>query len=61
MELLLPLHLDVIAIEKGAFGLPSNKVPKFTYFIAEKITKKELNIYTKITVYKCKENYSISF
>ena len=27
----LPLHLDVVAIEKGASGLPSTKVANFTY------------------------------
>ena len=26
-----PLHLDVVATEKGAFGLPSTKVGNFTY------------------------------
>ena len=29
----LPLHLGVVAIEKGAFWLPSTKVANFTYFI----------------------------
>ena len=29
MELHPPLHLDVVAIEKGAFGLPSMKVANF--------------------------------
>ena len=27
-----PLHLGVVAIEKGAFGLPSTMVANFTYF-----------------------------
>ena len=27
-----PLHFSVVAIEKGAFGLPSTKVAKFTFF-----------------------------
>ena len=27
----LPLHLGVVAIEKGAFGLPSTMVANFTY------------------------------
>ena len=27
------LHLGVVAIEKGAFRLPSTKVVNFTYFI----------------------------
>ena len=27
-----PLHLGVVAIEKGAFGSPSTKVTNFTYF-----------------------------
>ena len=26
-----PLHLDVVAIEKGAFGSPSTKVANFTF------------------------------
>ena len=29
----LPLHIGVVAIEKGAFGSPSTKVANFTYFI----------------------------
>ena len=28
-----PLYLDVVAIEKGAFGLPSTTGTKFTYFL----------------------------
>ena len=32
MELCPPLHLGVVAIEKGAFGSPSTKVANFTYF-----------------------------
>ena len=32
MELRLPPHLGVVAIEKGAFRSPSTKVPIFTYF-----------------------------
>ena len=31
MEYYPPLHLDVVTIEKGAFGLPSTKVDNFTY------------------------------
>ena len=31
MELHPPQHLGVVAIEKGAFGLPSTKVANFTY------------------------------
>ena len=27
-----PLHLGVVAIEKGALSLPSTKVANFTYF-----------------------------
>ena len=27
-----PLHLGVVAIEKGTFGLPSTIVANFTYF-----------------------------
>ena len=30
MELRPPLHLGVVAIEKGAFGSPSTKVANFT-------------------------------
>ena len=33
MELSPPLHLGVIAIEKGAFGSPLTKVTNFTYII----------------------------
>ena len=32
MELHPPLHLGVVAIEKGAFGLSSTKVANSTYF-----------------------------
>ncbi len=32
MELRPPLHLSVVAIEKGAFGSPSTKVANFTYY-----------------------------
>ena len=28
-----PLHLGVVAIEKGAFGLPSTMVANFTYLL----------------------------
>ena len=31
MELHSPLHLSVVAIEKGAFGSPWTKVANFTY------------------------------
>ena len=31
MELRPPLHLDVVAIEKGAFGSSLTKVANFTY------------------------------
>ena len=33
MELCPPLHLGVVAIEKGAFRLPSSKVANFTYLL----------------------------
>ena len=33
MEYHPPLHLGVVAIEKGAFGLPSTKVTNFTIYI----------------------------
>ena len=32
MEERTPLHLGVVAIEKGAFGSPSTKVANFTYY-----------------------------
>ena len=32
-----PLHLSVVAIEKGAFGSPSTTVANFTYFISLKV------------------------
>ena len=41
MELGSPLHLSVVAIEKGAFGSPSMKVANFTY-----IYDNFLNIFT---------------
>ena len=31
MDCFSPLHLGVVAIEKGAFGSPSTKVANFTY------------------------------
>ena len=31
MDYCLPLHLGVVAIEKGTFGLPSTKVANFTF------------------------------
>ena len=37
-----PLHLGVVAIKKGAFGLPSDTVANFTYFI---------NITKQITIF----------
>ena len=33
MELHLPLHLGVVAIEKGAFRSPSTKVANFTTYL----------------------------
>ena len=33
MEWCPPLHLGVLAIEKGAFGSPTTKVGNFTYYI----------------------------
>ena len=30
-----PLHLSVVAIEKGAFGSPSTKGDNFTYYILQ--------------------------
>ena len=33
MSSALPLHLGVVAIEKGAFWSPSTKVANFTYFM----------------------------
>ena len=32
MELRPPLHLGIVAIEKGAFGSPSTKVANFIHF-----------------------------
>ena len=32
-ELCLPLHLDVVAIEMGAFGSTSTTVANFTYIV----------------------------
>ena len=33
MELRPPLHFDVVAIEKGAFGSSSTKVVNFTHLL----------------------------
>ena len=33
-----PLHLGVVAIEKGAFGSPSTMVANFTYFIEARMS-----------------------
>ena len=41
----LPLHLGVVAMEKGAFGSPSTKVANFTYSLYS-------YIYTNIYVYR---------
>ena len=38
-----PLHLDVVAIEKGAFGSPLIKVSNFTYIISENKFVNDLN------------------
>ena len=32
MELHPPLHLSLVAIEKGPFGSPSTKIANFTFF-----------------------------
>ena len=37
MEYHLPLHLGVVAIEKGAFRSPSTKVVNFTYIYISKV------------------------
>ena len=39
----LPIHLGVVAIEKGAFGSPSTKVANFTYFIISRNLQKTWN------------------
>ena len=44
----LPLHLSVVAIEKGAFGSPSTKVAKFT-FTFERFCFVHINWYLAIT------------
>ena len=44
------LHLGVVAIEKGDFGLPSTKVAKFTYTHLDAYIPPKLNdIINKIT------------
>ena len=35
MEWRHPLHLDIVAIEKGAFRSPSTKVANFTYLFSD--------------------------
>ena len=46
-----PLHLGVVNIEKGAFGLPSNKVTNFTdlpnLFTSSKMQQKII-LYTRV-------------
>ena len=37
MELRLPQHLSVVAMEKGTFGSPSTTVANFTYFYALRV------------------------
>ena len=32
-----PLHIDIVAIEKEAFGSPTTMVANFTYFIWKKV------------------------
>ena len=34
----LPLHLDIVAIEKGAFGLPSTTVTNFTFIYFDNVS-----------------------
>ena len=41
MEYWPPLHLGVVAIEKGAFRSPSTKVANFTYYNVSAAVKKE--------------------
>ena len=50
MELRPPLHFDVVAIEKGAFGSPVTKVANFTYLrvqIFKTMDKSEFRVLIK--------------
>ena len=48
-----PLHLDVVAIEKGAFGLPSTMVANFTYLL----TLGKIDLFKN---YYCRQNRSLN-
>ena len=50
MEYYPPLHLSVVAIKKGAFGLPSSKVANFTYYVQIKLLA--WNTWSCLPVYK---------
>ena len=45
-----PLHLGVVAIEKGAFGSPSTTVTNFLLYISQNIIKNKLPIRVQICV-----------
>ena len=42
-----PLHIGVVAIEKGAFGLPSTMVANFTYYLTNCWKDKEVHTFPK--------------
>ena len=56
-----PLHIGVVAIEKGAFGLPSTKVANFTYIY---IRLFDLNMHINVCLCMCRrfaQNDAINF
>ena len=48
MEWCPPLHLGVVAIEKGAFGSPLTKIASCTYFIYEKSWNKSSQLVNEL-------------
>ena len=59
MEYHPPVYLGVVAIEKGALGLPVTKVVNFTFFMSNhKETIKKIRIY--IYIYMRKKDFYFS-
>ena len=54
-----PLHLSVVAIEKGAFESPLTKVTKFTYFTYINLILALSNILWSLQDPKAKSNHSL--
>ena len=49
----LPLHLGVVAIEKGAFWSPLTKVANFTYYI---LTENNVQVYNECLYWSWKNS-----